>query len=67
MDENPWKEGFRAGRLGLSLDACPDYPEAEFWNWYCGYLSGRRKPLRVVGEKSTPSNVTIVLPHTKII
>jgi ribosome modulation factor len=50
MDENPWKTGFKAGRLGQSLDACPDYAEAEFWNWYCGFLSGRCKPLRAVGE-----------------
>jgi ribosome modulation factor len=52
MDENPWKAGFKAGRLGQSLDVCPDYADAEFWNWYCGFISGRSKPLRLVVEKT---------------
>jgi ribosome modulation factor len=63
MDENSWKAGFKAGRLGHSLDACPDYADSEFWNWYCGFISGRSKPLRLVVEKTDASNAAEISLH----
>ena len=46
MNTTPWLEGFRAGRLGKSLDVCP-YFDYAVWEWICGYLDGQAKPLRL--------------------
>ncbi|QIE29765.1 hypothetical protein SBC2_78410 (plasmid) [Caballeronia sp. SBC2] len=57
MDDAAWKDGFKAGRVGKSLDDCP-YCDAELWEWFCGFLNGRSKPLRLVANHQITGDST---------